>query len=130
VALSGVFLNVRERFHDNPSGSPEPFSHHLENDVSWRSTSETDRERLTEWHDDFGTFHSEQESDSIIGADSVLSPEEPTLLEDDVGDVQAIVDAFIIALSLHTRTQITAQMRALRSRSHQKRASFLTREDV
>jgi hypothetical protein len=109
VAISGVFLDIREKFRDNPYGSPQPFSFEVENGVHWRSASETDRVRLAEWHDDFSAFHTEGESDSVISADSVLSPQEPSRLEDQ-GDTQPIVDAFIIALSLHTRTQITVQM--------------------
>jgi hypothetical protein len=109
VSISGVFLDIREKFRGDPYGQAEPFSQELDNVVDWRSTSETDRERLKEWHDDFSAFHTEGESDSVINADSVLSPRGPSLLEDQ-GDSQPIVDAFIIALSLHTSAQINAQM--------------------
>jgi hypothetical protein len=110
VSISGVFLDTRELFRGEPYGSPEPFSHELENGVHWRSTSETDRVRITEWHEDFSAFHTEDDRDSVIHADSVISPQERSHLDEDVGDIQRIVDAFIIALSLHTSAQISAQM--------------------
>jgi hypothetical protein len=64
---------------------------------------------MADWYDFFGEFHADRESDSLVGADLLLSPDKPSLLEE-LESVGGALDAFLISLSLHTRTPLTWQL--------------------
>jgi hypothetical protein len=103
-----VFLDSREKFSDM-FGPPEPFSLALEPGVYWRTATDDDRASLADWHEFFREFHSQSESESMTTADSVLSPDRPSVLEE-MGGVPAVIDAFMIALTLHTSAPLAAQL--------------------
>ena len=108
VPISGVFLDFREKFSDM-FGAPEPFSLALEPGVYWRTATDDDQASLADWHEFFREFHTQSESELMTTPDCVLSPDRPSLLEE-MGGVPAVIDAFMIALTLHTSAPLAAQL--------------------
>lgn len=98
--VEGVFRDLRE---GNPFDPPTDFARELEPGVTLRSLTESDERLIDDWFQFFERYVAEPEVESARAADLVLrSDMEPDGFPEKV-------TAFVLSLSLHTRTALTAR---------------------
>ena len=107
--IDRVFHDTKEKYGGDPFGPPQPFSIPLQPGIDWRSATDGDKASMEDWYKFYGAFHAENEVESLAASESVVSPNEPSALKD-FGDAHNILPSFVIALSLHTRVPLAAQL--------------------
>jgi hypothetical protein len=105
--VKGVFYSPSERWA-NPF-EEDLFDITLEPGISWRSTTDQDRQRITDWFDFFRDAFSKLQSERFIWANTVLRSLEPDFIDQMAGIHERMV-AFTLALSLKTSAPLASQL--------------------
>lgn len=105
--VKGVFYSPSERWA-NPF-EEDLFDITLEPGIHWRSTTDDDRERMTDWCAFYRDAFSKHQRERMIGAGSVLRALEPNFIDQMAGAYGRVV-AFTVALSLKTSAPLASQV--------------------